>query len=63
MTDKNKKNTLTCPSCNKEFIYEGLEKNKAFPFCSKRCKMIDLGRWLDDEYRIECAQDNLEDEF
>ena len=24
-----------------------------FPFCSGRCKLIDLGRWLDGEYRIE----------
>ncbi len=24
-----------------------------FPFCSERCKLIDLGAWLDEEYRIE----------
>lgn len=24
-----------------------------FPFCSDRCKLIDLGSWLDEEYRIE----------
>jgi len=23
-----------------------------FPFCSKRCKLIDLGAWLDADYRI-----------
>jgi len=24
-----------------------------FPFCSPRCQRIDLGRWLDGDYRIE----------
>ncbi|MGH7179578.1 MAG: DNA gyrase inhibitor YacG [Tepidisphaeraceae bacterium] len=24
----------------------------AFPFCSERCKLIDLGRWLEEKYRI-----------
>ncbi len=24
----------------------------AFPFCSVRCRAIDLGRWIDEEYRI-----------
>jgi len=23
-----------------------------FPFCSKRCKMVDLGAWVDERYRI-----------
>ena len=23
-----------------------------FPFCSERCRLVDLGRWLDGEYRI-----------
>jgi endogenous inhibitor of DNA gyrase (YacG/DUF329 family) len=26
--------------------------NKAFPFCSERCRMADLGRWLNEDYRI-----------
>lgn len=28
------------------------EKTKFFPFCSERCKLIDLGGWLDGKYRI-----------
>jgi len=24
----------------------------AFPFCSERCRLIDLGRWLDGDYRL-----------
>jgi endogenous inhibitor of DNA gyrase (YacG/DUF329 family) len=26
-----------------------------FPFCSARCKLIDLGRWLGEEYRLPDA--------
>jgi hypothetical protein len=28
-----------------------------FPFCSRRCKTIDLGRWLGENYRIPAADD------
>jgi endogenous inhibitor of DNA gyrase (YacG/DUF329 family) len=27
-------------------------ENKAFPFCSPRCKTIDLGQWVDEKYRL-----------
>ncbi|MBN1508798.1 MAG: DNA gyrase inhibitor YacG [Sedimentisphaerales bacterium] len=38
------------------------ERNRAaqmrfFPFCSERCKLIDLGAWLDAEYRIPSRPD------
>lgn len=32
-----------------------------FPFCSERCKMIDLGAWLDAEYRISSKPDDESD--
>jgi endogenous inhibitor of DNA gyrase (YacG/DUF329 family) len=28
-----------------------------FPFCSRRCKTIDLGRWLDEQYRIDAEEE------
>lgn len=28
-----------------------------FPFCSFRCQMVDLGRWIDEEYRIADPDD------
>ncbi|MSM38359.1 MAG: DNA gyrase inhibitor YacG [Geobacter sp.] len=40
---------LTCPVCKKPSLWEG---NPARPFCSDRCKMIDLGAWAAEEYRI-----------
>ncbi|MBA7640954.1 DNA gyrase inhibitor YacG [subsurface metagenome] len=44
-----------CPICRKivELPPEKQsEETKFFPFCSRRCKLIDLGAWLDAEYKI-----------
>ncbi len=30
--------------------------NRSFPFCSDRCRLIDLGKWLGEEYRIPGAR-------
>ena len=38
-----------CPTCRRESRKDG---NKLFPFCSERCQLIDLGRWLDEDYRV-----------
>ena len=38
-----------CPTCKGPSIKEG---NKLYPFCSERCHLVDLGRWLGEEYRI-----------
>ena len=45
----------TCPVCRKTIWISGQEGNQKppyFPFCSKRCKLVDLGAWLDGHYRI-----------
>jgi len=39
-----------CIICEKEC--DTLVKNEFFPFCSARCRLIDLGRWLGEEYFI-----------
>ncbi len=39
-----------CPICEKKAGPR--EQNEAFPFCSARCQLVDLGRWLDGDYRI-----------
>jgi endogenous inhibitor of DNA gyrase (YacG/DUF329 family) len=38
-----------CPTCRGPSTKDG---NKLFPFCSERCQLLDLGRWLDESYRI-----------
>ena len=39
---------LRCPTCRTLV----LEKNTDFPFCSDRCRRIDLGKWASGDYRI-----------
>lgn len=41
--------TLVCPICKKAF---DAERSSALPFCSPRCREIDLGRWLDEKYTV-----------
>ncbi|MHC4457378.1 MAG: DNA gyrase inhibitor YacG [Planctomycetota bacterium] len=44
-----------CPICKKIFKtspQEKLQKAKLFPFCSQRCKLIDLGAWFDAKYKV-----------
>lgn len=44
---------IKCPICGKDVeFYRGEKFPPSFPFCSRRCKLIDLGKWLDEEYRI-----------
>ncbi len=43
---------LLCPACKKVVpLQEDLRPN-AFPFCSDRCRMADLGRWFGEEYVV-----------
>ncbi|QDS93778.1 DNA gyrase inhibitor YacG [Roseimaritima multifibrata] len=37
---------MVCPTCQRKFL---LDETKTPPFCSERCQMIDLGRWLKEE--------------
>lgn len=39
-----------CPICAKDV--QPRAENRAYPFCSPPCKLVDLGRWLDGAYRI-----------
>lgn len=39
-----------CPICGE--AAEPRERNRAFPFCSNRCQLVDLGHWLSGDYRI-----------
>ncbi len=45
--------TLACPIC-KGIVTEG---SQPFPFCSSRCRLIDLGKWLDEKYSIETVDE------
>ena len=38
-----------CPVCDAAV---SLETTPTLPFCSDRCRLIDLGRWLDESYAV-----------
>jgi endogenous inhibitor of DNA gyrase (YacG/DUF329 family) len=40
---------IICPVCKNITTWE---ENPFRPFCTERCKLIDLGAWASDEYRI-----------
>jgi endogenous inhibitor of DNA gyrase (YacG/DUF329 family) len=42
--------TTPCPTCGKEVNAE--KRPPYYPFCSERCKLIDLGAWLDESYTV-----------
>ena len=49
-----------CPVCKKPS--PARTENPSFPFCSPRCRAVDLGRWLGEEYRVPDKQaDEQED--
>lgn len=51
--------TVVCPTCKKEFKPDSSE---ALPFCSERCRTIDLGRWLGEEHGLPSVPDPEADE-
>ena len=51
-----------CPTCKKGLARRG---QPGFPFCSERCRLVDLQGWLDERYRIPVAagsDDDADDE-
>lgn len=49
-----------CPICERQTVLPR-SQNPAFPFCSPRCKQVDLGKWLDEKYRIPVSPAAQED--
>jgi endogenous inhibitor of DNA gyrase (YacG/DUF329 family) len=40
---------MNCPTCGKPVEWK---ENPFRPFCSERCQLVDLGRWVEGEYRV-----------
>jgi endogenous inhibitor of DNA gyrase (YacG/DUF329 family) len=38
-----------CPTCHEPATWEG---NPSRPFCSERCRLVDLGAWVTERYRV-----------
>ena len=50
---------IVCPVCRKVTTWE---ENPWKPFCSERCKLVDLGKWASEEYKIPGEKVEEEDE-
>lgn len=57
------KRLVACPTCKQMVEYS--TDNAFRPFCSKRCKLIDLGLWASEQYAIpvEEKSDQLMDDL
>ena len=54
------KRVVSCPTCSKPVVWEAQSRFR--PFCCARCKLIDLGQWATEQYRVpdEAADDAAE---
>ena len=50
------KKAIKCPECGKTTEYS--PENEYRPFCSKRCKLIDLGEWIEGRYKINSEENS-----
>lgn len=50
---------MRCPTCQIEFEPH---QTTAMPFCSERCRSVDLGRWLDETNALPRVPDPEDDE-
>jgi endogenous inhibitor of DNA gyrase (YacG/DUF329 family) len=50
-----KPRSVVCPNCGKSALWT--PDNVWRPFCSERCKLIDLGAWATEQYRMPVAED------
>ncbi len=45
--------TVKCPTCRNETAWDD---NPHRPFCSDRCRLIDLGAWIEERYRVPAEE-------
>jgi endogenous inhibitor of DNA gyrase (YacG/DUF329 family) len=50
--------SVTCPRCKKVFNYYSSEFR---PFCNEKCRLIDLGQWLNGSYTVPVEKLTLEE--
>jgi len=49
---------VTCPRCGAQVAWD--PDNSFRPFCSERCKLVDLGAWATEKYRVPVVEDKEE---
>ncbi len=43
---------MSCPTCRGAVDVAAARARRCYPFCCERCQLVDLGRWLGEEYRV-----------
>ena len=51
--------SVACPRCGAAVVWS--EASRWRPFCSERCKLIDLGAWASERYRVAVVEQPAED--
>ena len=49
-----------CPQCGEPVAWDAAHRFR--PFCSERCRLIDLGAWATDSYRIPVRDNDIADD-
>lgn len=52
---------MRCPTCKKSLTPPEPGQRSYAPFCSERCQLIDLGKWLDGKYQIAVEPDDRDE--
>lgn len=55
MEDKKPPKLVACPHCGAQVAWT--TENRYRPFCSERCRQIDLGAWAAGEYRVPVVEE------
>lgn len=51
-----------CRSCGQKLPAKTKEGNPWYPFCSRRCRLVDLGQWFDQKYRLAETEEPIRDQ-
>lgn len=51
---------VRCPICDRWMMGASTKEWPDFPFCSPRCRLVDLGRWLGEEYAVRRGPEDAE---
>lgn len=55
MTSQSGARIVKCPTCKAEVVFDA-EISPHRPFCSERCRLIDLGAWASEKYQIPSTE-------